>query len=151
MIPDELENSMAFNIYRASLLLRRELIRALAEYDMTPEQWQVLAMLCDKPKPVKQMEIVHLSLRDKPTVSRMIKGMVRKGWLEISQDSMDKRATLVSATDEARILQKEALEKLRNHLKPKLKTMGAEVKQRLLADLKHLRNLLGDHPRDHDP
>ncbi len=40
-----LEESLGFNLDRVAQLYRRELIRVLAIYDLTPEQWQILAAL----------------------------------------------------------------------------------------------------------
>ena len=54
-IPAELQDSLGYNLYRVSLLFRRELIRALSEYGLTPEQWQVLVVLWSSDHPVSQL------------------------------------------------------------------------------------------------
>jgi DNA-binding MarR family transcriptional regulator len=82
MTVSALEEALGYNIYRAGLLFRRELIHALADYRMTPEQWQVMMTLWHTGKPVNQSEIVQLLLKDKHTVSRIIQRLSRDGWIE---------------------------------------------------------------------
>ncbi len=144
MLPKELDDSLAFNIYRTSLLFRRELIRALAEYDLTPEQWQVLVTLWSKKHPINQQELVRLSLKDKPTISRMIKRMQQNGWVQLTPGSRDKRVVLVTPADKALSMKQEIFGRLRSHFKDLLKEFSQEEKQVTITHLKTLRNLLGD-------
>jgi DNA-binding MarR family transcriptional regulator len=90
-----LKESLAFNISRASTLLRRHLIRTLSEYNITPEQWQILIMLWQSDGPVSQKEITVSLLKDKHAVSRMIKKLEYNGWLEKLSNKGDSRITLI--------------------------------------------------------
>ncbi|MEL6546078.1 MAG: hypothetical protein AAFQ82_15730, partial [Myxococcota bacterium] len=65
MARTSLEQVMQFNCYRAGLLLRRELMHALKEYDLTPEQWQVLVTLWDSGQALSQTEIAEVVLKDR--------------------------------------------------------------------------------------
>lgn len=93
-----LKESLAFNISRASTLLRRHLIRTLSDYNITPEQWQIIVMLWQSDSPISQKEIAVSLLKDKHAVSRMIKKMEANGWIEKLSQKEDHRITLIQLT-----------------------------------------------------
>ena len=66
-----LENTLAFNLFRASTLMRRAFIRGLKDFDLTPEQWQVLALLYEF-ESITPTEISKITLQDLPSVTRML-------------------------------------------------------------------------------
>ena len=90
-----LDESLGFNLYRVAQLYRRELIRALVDYDLTPEQWQLLATLAEGGNSITQGEIATLALKDKHSVSRMLDKMERAGWIARHPHPDDARATSV--------------------------------------------------------
>lgn len=91
----ELEDSLGFNLDRVALLFRRELVRALAELNLTPEQWQVLAALSAHPGGLTQGDIAALTFKDKHSVSRMLGRMERAGWIARHGHPTDARASSV--------------------------------------------------------
>lgn len=93
-----LKESLAFNISRASTLLRRHLIRTLSDYNITPEQWQIIVMLWHSDTPISQKEIATFLLKDKHAVSRMIKKMETNGWIKKLSQKKDSRVTLIQLT-----------------------------------------------------
>lgn len=143
-LPDFLEDSLNFNIYRTSLLLRRELIRLLANHEITPEQWQVMAVLGCSKKPVSQRQIVELSLKDKHTVSRIISKMERSGWVTKEKDSEDARITVIYLTKRGKVLAKKIPGILKTRFKRIKKTISEDEKRAVLVTLKKLRTYLGD-------
>ncbi len=94
-----LRESLAFNISRTSTLLRRHLVRTLSDYNITPEQWQIIVMLWQSDNPISQKEITVSLLKDKHAVSRMIKKMVENGWVEKLSKKGDSRITLIKLTE----------------------------------------------------
>ena len=94
-----LKESLAFNISRTSTLLRRHLVRTLSDYNVTPEQWQIIVMLWQSDNPISQKEITVSLLKDKHAVSRMIKKMVKNGWVEKLSKKGDSRITLIKLTE----------------------------------------------------
>ena len=84
--PALLDDALGFNLDRVAKLFRRELVRALAEHGLSPEQWQTLAVLLLRGQPLSQREICALTLRDKPAVSRMVARMERDGWVRRAPD-----------------------------------------------------------------
>ena len=144
MIPPFLDDSISFNLNRASLLLRREFMRALEEYRITPEQWLIMVALWSSGKPVTQTEIVGLTLKDKYTVSRIVKKLESKGWVEKQTSEQDGRATIVSPTEKGLALKHEIPLRLGEEFRRIYSDFSTEEKKTLLALLKKLRIMLGD-------
>lgn len=144
VVPEELESSLGFVITRVASLFKRELIRGLADYEMTPEQWQVFASLWWADKALTQVEICHLTLKDKPTVSRMIDLMCDRGWIEKKASSTDARATQISLTEMGTGLKREVPRKLGQHFAPLLSQLNKEEHETLLRLSKKLRKIFGD-------
>ena len=99
VIPPVLNNALGFNLDRVANLFRQELMRALADYDLTPEQWQIMALVWNSDEPLNQQEITDLLAKDKPNISRMIRRLEVKGWLERRPDPNDARAFRIHATE----------------------------------------------------
>ncbi len=144
MIPTILENALGFNIHRVGLLFRRELMRALSDYNLTPEQWQILMTLWTSSKPVNQKEIVKDTLKDKHAVSRIISRLERDGWITKTQGEKDKRVTFIELTEKGNVLKDEIPAKLSSHFKDIWKDFEQDEKQSLRKTLKKLRGVLGD-------
>lgn len=54
--------------------------RALKPYDITPEQWSTLLMICDR-SGVNQKEVAVASAKDQPTTARIVGSCSRKASL----------------------------------------------------------------------
>ncbi len=144
MIPDKLNNSLGFNIYRVNILFRRELMNALSDYEMTPEQWQIMTILWESEGPLNQREIVQDTLKDKHTVSRIINRLDRDGWVTKEVSPKDKRSTIIKLTKKSNSLRKEMLKKLSKHFKEIFNDLGEKQHKDLLQNLKKLRKILED-------
>ena len=145
MIPEILEDALGFNIYRVSLLFRREFIWALKQYERTPEQWHILLALWSAERPLKQCELVQLTLKDKPTISRSIFRLERDGWVEKVSDAKDARVTVICLTEKSRSLKQEVFQKLEAHRDTLLKDFTKQELSTLMQLLKKLRHVLGDY------
>jgi len=145
MIPSVLEDSIGFNIYRVGLLLRRKLKRVLADYKMTPEQWQVMITCWSTGKPINQSEIVQLTLKDKHTVSRIIQRLERNGCIEKIDSPQDGRVTIIRPTQKGESLKNEVPQRVHGNFEKILKNFKKEEQKILLKSLKKLRGILGDY------
>ena len=143
-IPTELDNALGFNLYRVALLFRNELTRALADYHMTPEQWQVMQALWSTDDDLNQSEIAHLTLRDKHTISRILARLERDNWITKRSHPSDARAYIVEPTAQAEALQHEVPRKLYAHFADILAVLEEGEEAQLLYLLKKLRQRLGD-------
>ena len=117
-IPPILDDAMPFNVYRLALLFRRELMDALSEYKLTPEQWQVMRVLWEVKEPLNQNDIAHITLRDRHTTSRIVARLERDGWIKKSADPKDARASLITPTKEAEKVKEEVPSKLIGRFEP---------------------------------
>lgn len=144
IIPAFLDEALGFNVYRAGLLFRRELLHALAGYGITPEQWNVMATLWSTGKPLNQSEITQLTLKDKHTVSRIITRLERGGWIKKTTDSRDARITVIKPTKKGVSIKEEVRDRVTGHFDAILKDFSDEEIEALTGSLKRLRRALGD-------
>ena len=138
-----LNDQIGFNLYRVALLFRRELIHALKAYDLTPEQWQILAALWEK-RALTQSQIIELTLQDAPSASRTVARMQRKKFLKKSPSETDKRASIVTLTKHGVSLHEIIPKMLSDHFKAILNEIPNADQQTLLRIIKELRQVLGD-------
>ncbi|MDV6237820.1 MarR family transcriptional regulator [Leptospira ellisii] len=138
-----LDKQLGFNLHRVALLFRRELSRCLRDYNLTPEQWQVLATLWEK-ESLTQKEIIHITLQDAPSASRMVARMVQNDLVKSEISKEDKRATLITLTKTGRSYEKILPKKILSHFEILLRDFPDKKKQTLLEMLKELRIVFGD-------
>ncbi|MBE7411538.1 MAG: MarR family transcriptional regulator [Leptospiraceae bacterium] len=139
----ELDKQLGFNLYRASLLFRRELIRCLREYKITPEQWQALVHIWDKGT-TTQSEIANITLQDAPSISRMIGRLIKNGWIKKKINPNDKREIYLSITPIGKKLESILPKKLRENFNLFLKKFPELDQKELLKLLIQLRVSLND-------
>ncbi len=94
----KINDSLYFNISRVALLLRRDFLQNLNEFNITPEQWSIMALLNETHEPISQKSITEHLLNDKYAVSKMINKMISKEWIIKEADINDTRVTLISLT-----------------------------------------------------
>ena len=94
-----LDEAVGFVVFRAHQGMRQEMYRRFARLglEMTPEQWVVLVRLWERDGRT-QNQLSDETLRDKYTMSRMLDGMEKRGWLERRPDPGDGRSRLVFLT-----------------------------------------------------
>lgn len=122
----KITKELGYNIYRASVLMRRELIRCLREYQLTPEQWYLLTAFATSKKSYSQREICADFSLDASTVSRMLYRMQKNGWVEKEVDPIDKRITLIKATEKGIAFQETISAKVISHLEKFLDNFSVE-------------------------
>lgn len=140
----DLQKQLGYNIYRTGLLFRRELIRCFREYEISPEQWQVLVTLWHSKRSLTQAEIGRITLQDAPSISRMIKRMQRNLLVTKTRDKNNERITLIELTSKGRKLQKVLPEKLFDHFEQFLSKFSKQKRSQLNKLLMNLRFGLDD-------
>jgi DNA-binding MarR family transcriptional regulator len=78
-LPSALDDALAFNLDRVASFFRHELMVALADYDLTPEQWQLMSVLWANEAGLSQQAMTDLLAKDKHNISRMIRRLEAKG------------------------------------------------------------------------
>ncbi len=126
-------------------LFRNELMHALAEHKLTPEQWQVMQTLWSTSQGLNQNEAGAPDAQaDKHSVSRMPRAPERDGWISRRQDPQDARAFIVEPTAQGNALRAEVPAQLWAHFTDILGVLDGDETAQLLALLKKLRRKLGD-------
>jgi MarR family transcriptional regulator, lower aerobic nicotinate degradation pathway regulator len=143
-IPAILDDQIGFNLSRVAQLFRSELMHALADYELTPEQWQVMQTLWSTAQGLNQNEVAHLTLKDKHSVSRILGRLERDGWISRRPDPQDARAFIVEPTAQGNALRAEVPARLWAHFTDILGVLEGDEAAQLLALLKKLRRKLGD-------
>jgi DNA-binding MarR family transcriptional regulator len=75
------------------------------EFDITIAQWRVLAQLAEQQK-LYSKDIGAITSMDKSKVSRAVKALESKGYIQRKTDSKDNRAAYLSLTEKGKALYK---------------------------------------------
>lgn len=102
-----LEKALAYWIHRVYQASRNDMFRTFREEgeEITPEQWIVLVRLWEEDGRT-QTELGASTFRDRPTMSRILDGMARRGLLERRADAESARVWRVHLTPQGRALRK---------------------------------------------
>ena len=131
-----LENALPFLIHGLGQLIRSRSYRAFNEHGLgiTPEQWIVLVRLWQKDGRTVS-ELSDSTLRDRPTMSRILDTMEASGLVRREPDPEDARSRFVRLTRDGKAYRKK--------LVPIAKQLVAELEQGIPeADLELTRRTL---------
>ena len=94
---------------KISTAINRTFLRAFAVegVDITTEQWSILACLWQKDK-VTQQALCSLTLKDKPSMTRLIDNLEKRNLVTRVSDHNDRRINLIHLTDAGMALQAKA-------------------------------------------
>jgi DNA-binding MarR family transcriptional regulator len=100
-----LEHAIAFHVQHAYERIRITLYREFHEHGLsiTPEQWIVLVLLWERDGRTPS-ELSEATLRDRPTMTRILDTLERNGLLTRKPTQEDKRARIVHLTRAGRAL-----------------------------------------------
>ena len=121
-----LDNALAFWIHRVYQATRNasfEVLRAEGE-DVTPEQWIVLVRLWEQDGRT-QTELGESTYRDRPTMSRILAGMERRGLVKRKTDPDHARIWRVYLTARGRALREELVPRARQIVERSLRGIPA--------------------------
>ena len=136
----KLDDSLGFILSKVNTKLKNEFFQQLRENDVTPEQWAILCCLWEQ-EGITPKEIADLTCKDKPTTSRIIEKLIKKGFAVRISHPIDKRAFQIFLTTDGRALREELIPKA-NYLLEKA-TRGIEEYK--LVELKKMLNQLYDN------
>ena len=102
-----LENALPFVVHGLYQQIRSATYREFNEHglELTPEQWIVLVRLWERDRQ-SPSALSESTLRDRPTMTRILDTMQQNGLIVREVDSKDARARVVCLTREAKALQK---------------------------------------------
>lgn len=101
-----LKRALPFVLHACYQQIRSVTYKAFLEHglELTPEQWVVLVQLWEKDGQ-SQSALSELTLRDKPTMSRILDTMEKSGLVARHEDPQDARTRLVKLTRSGKALQ----------------------------------------------
>jgi DNA-binding MarR family transcriptional regulator len=143
-VPRALDEALGFNLYQVGLLFRRDLMRALAQHGLTPEQWQILVALEEQHAGLNQNQLAALTLKDKHSVSRILARMAAAGWVKRAKSQDDGRAVVVQSTAKSRAALGSMIDSLDGHFRRVNGALTLTERRSLLALLRRLREVLED-------
>ena len=135
-----LENALAFwvhRVYQASRNVMFQQFHQTAGEEITPEQWVVLVR-CGAQEGQTQSELGAASYRDRPTMSRILSGMEKRGLVRRSADASDSRIWRIHLTPKGKALRTKllpAVRKLVRQMEHGLSETDLEVTRRTLRGL----------------
>jgi len=92
---------MGFLVYRAALVMKRQLAREFRPLDITPEQWAVLVRLW-REDGLTQKELADRTYKDPPTMTRICRKLEQKGLVTRTACEADGRVSRVRLSGPAR-------------------------------------------------
>lgn len=143
-IPDFLNDALGFNLMRAHLLMKREMTKVLKEFSLTTEQWSIMGALWFSDKPLKQAELVQLTLKDKFSTSKIIVKLEKDGWVKKKPDQQDSRATLIVASRKSEKVKEKIQIAIKEHFDRILYELPDDETEMLVKQLKKLRVIMGE-------
>lgn len=103
--PSKLDQQICFEVYKAAGNFSKLYARALDPYDLTFTQYLVLLALWEEDHLVMKDIGIRLELGT-GTLNPIITRMQDRGWLTKQQSETDKRATIISLTEKAKVNEK---------------------------------------------
>lgn len=94
-------DEISFDVNTTAKKMHLFLMRSIANYDVTPEQWSVLEGI-EANEPISQKEIALWTKKDTPTVNRIVDVLLRKELILREISTEDRRISLLSLTDKGR-------------------------------------------------
>ena len=94
---------IGYKVYSMQRLLHRVLEISFKQYGITPGQWNLLNQL-DQAGALSQRKLAEQTKKEQATITRYLDTLERKGLIVRTRDANDRRAHVITITDEARKL-----------------------------------------------
>lgn len=94
--------SLGFLLWRASNKLQRKHRAVLKDFDLTPSQFSLLAVIAYLERPniaLRQSALCEFTQIDKMLISDLVKSLIAKKCIQKRPDPQDARASLISITN----------------------------------------------------
>ncbi len=133
------DKAVGFWLNRVYQRTRSEMYRLFAEHgeDVTPEQWMVLIRLWERDG-LSQAEVSDATLRDAPTMSRILRTMEQRGLIQRERSEADGRVQLVKLTRQGRALKGKLVPLVRSLVERTLRGISERDVDQLRRTLQHM-------------
>lgn len=102
-MPNKHNQFIGYKVYDAQRVLHRTLEVSFKESGLTPGQWNLMNQL-DRAGALTQKGIADLTRKEQATITRYLDTLERKGFIVRTRDAKDRRAYIITLTDEAKTL-----------------------------------------------
>jgi DNA-binding MarR family transcriptional regulator len=99
--PESDDDTLHYWVKLASATMRRELEASLRRSGMTITQWRALGVILHKPGATHSDLMRHLEI-EAPSVTSLVNGMERNGWVTRTRSTADARVKRLSLTSRGR-------------------------------------------------
>lgn len=103
-------NNLIMIIGKTSRLIGNRLSRNLSEFNVTSEQWSILASLWEKNGRTQQ-DLANIANKNKASITHLIDNLVKRNLVYRQPDEEDRRNNLIFLTEDGKNL-KESLSKI---------------------------------------
>jgi len=138
-----LDESLGFWVYRmraqSVAVLKRSFEKA--GYDLTPEQWGLMLRLLEN-QGTNQSRLGEKAYKDRHNTNRIVKQLVKRGFVERRPDDADRRACSLFLTGEGRAVQQALVRVVKEHYAGAFRGIPAEDLETVRRVLKKIVNNL---------
>ena len=141
-----LDESIGFNLNRVATMLHAGFAKCLEPYNIAPEQFATLKIISEDGE-ITQSEIAEILAKGKPTISRALDALEKKGMIVREQNSEDRRVKPIRLTDKGQAVLEMVIPKARRFndaLKTRLSSEETEIFFRVL-------NIIAETAEQHSP
>lgn len=92
-----MDESLGFIVNRTSVAIKKEFVKRLRPYDLTPEQWSILNRLGEQDG-LTQKDLAERTYKDQPNTARILDKLEKKKLIRRADNPEDRRAFLIFLT-----------------------------------------------------
>lgn len=142
-----LENFLPYRLSFLTNIISRKLSSLYSkQFDITPQEWKVLAILSGHPD-ISAAEAGERAVLDKVTVSRAVSGLKEKGLVDKSFSELDRRRSVLNLTADGKYIYCQIEPRMIDYENFLLSILSREEKSKL----DHLLHKLTAHVTDSSP
>ena len=117
-----LEQSIGFHLNRAANIIHIGFVKCLEPYDIAPEQYATLIIISEDGE-ITQSGIAEVLAKGKPTISRALDALEKKGFIQREAHDADRRIKPIRLTEKGR--------KVLDAVEPKAMHLNNAIRSRL--------------------
>jgi MarR family transcriptional regulator, organic hydroperoxide resistance regulator len=148
VLDNDLQNSIPYLIARAGVRMGQAFTRELRKFDMTLTEWRVCSTLSHLPHQ-RLSEVALNTSTEQSTLSRVVDGLLQRGWLIRDRADGDARALALSLTPEGLTITQHLIPMAQLYERVSLKGFSTAQADQLRDMLKRLYDNMA--PLDHAP
>lgn len=139
---DHKATEAAMNLVRTADLLVKRISDLLQPFDLSPSSGLVLSVLADSEAPLSPNQIAERLIISRASVTSLLDSLERRGYIQRTPHSSDRRMLLIELTDTGRRMADEFRPIVHRQQTEWLSTIGEDDKDQLIHVLHRLQVIL---------